>query len=299
MVKAGIGESFGRAAKVRGLSPQLEMFYRLRRSPLSMIGGLIILVYALAAIFAPFIAPYDPAEQHWGDQLSPPSKKFLLGTDWYGRDILSRIIYGSRISLTIGVIAVGVGALIGIPLGAIAGYAGGRVDEAVMRLMDIMLAFPSIILAIAIAATLGQSLHNLMIAVGIVFIPGYARITRGTTLSIKEQDFVEAAKAIGLTDRGIIAKHILPNCIPTIVVLMTLDMAVAILYGAGLSFLGLGAQEPTAEWGSMLAQGRRFLPEAWWASTFPGLAIMFAILGFNLLGDGLRDALDPRLRGLV
>jgi peptide/nickel transport system permease protein len=277
--------------------PSIELWGRLLRSKSAVIGLIIIAIIIAVALLAPYLAPHDPYDQHLLKRLSPPSKTHLLGTDGHGRDLLSRIIYGSRISLTIGLISIGIGLGIGVPLGLAAGY-GGRVwDDAIMRLIDIMLAFPGILLALAVVAILGPGLFNVMVAIGIWSIPMFTRIVRGSVLSLKEEDYIEGALAVGASKFRVGVRHLLPNCIAPIMVLASLRLATAILSAAALSFLGLGAQPPTPDWGAMLAEGRKYLRTAWWFATFPGLAIMFTVLGFNLLGDGLRDVLDPRLRG--
>ena len=259
-----------------------------------VIGGTLFLAIVLVAIFAPFIAPENPIEQNYGATLRPPSREHLMGTDNFGRDIFSRVVYGSRISLQVGVISVAIAAVIGIPLGLIAGYYGGLVDSVLMRLIDIMLAFPGILLAFVIVAVMGSSLTNLMIAIGIGSIPGFARLIRGSVLATRALSYVEAARVIGARDLRIVGKHILPNVASPIIVYGTLKVATAILAGASLSFLGLGVQRPTPEWGVMLADGRNFLQQQPWISAFPGLAIMVTTLAINLLGDGIRDLRDPR-----
>jgi len=263
----------------------------------SAILGLIVIAFVIiVAIFAPYIAPYGPNDQNLLKRLSAPNQEHLLGTDGLGRDILSRIIYGSRISLSVGAISVGVGVLVAIPLGLLAGYGGGLLDDIIMRIVDVMLSFPSILLALVVISILGPGLFNVMIAIGIWSIPLFTRMVRGEVLSTKEEVYIEAARSIGRSKFTIAIRHILPNCFAPIMVLATLRFASAILSAAALSFLGLGAQPPTADWGRMLSQGRQYLRTAWWFSTFPGLAIMFTVLGFNLLGDGLRDSFDPRMR---
>lgn len=284
------------SAKKRKTGPWYDVWRRLKRNKMAMFGLVIILLLVFTAIFADVIAPYGFDDQNLKDRLMAPGAKYLLGTDNFGRDILSRIIYGSRISLQVGFIAVGIAALVGGSLGAIAGYYGGKLDNFLMRIMDILLAIPSILLAISIVAALGPGLVNVMIAVGIGSIPSYARIVRASVLSIRDQEFVEAAKAVGANDFRIITKHILPNSLAPIIVQATLGVAGAILSAAGLSFIGLGIQPPTPEWGAMLSSGREYLRDHWHVATFPGLAIMITIFALNLLGDGLRDALDPRLK---
>lgn len=282
--------------KKKKSGPWRDVFNRLKRNKMAMFGLAIILLLIILALFADVIAPYGYDDQNLKDRLTPPNSQYLLGTDNFGRDILSRIIYGSRISLQVGFIAVGISAIIGGALGSIAGYYGGKLDNFVMRAMDILLAIPSILLAISIVAALGPGLQNVMIAVGIGSIPSYARIVRASVLSIRDQEFVEAARAVGANDFRIITKHILPNAMAPIIVQATLGVAGAILSAAGLSFIGLGIQPPTPEWGAMLSSGREYLRDNWYVATFPGLAIMITIFALNLLGDGLRDALDPRLK---
>jgi peptide/nickel transport system permease protein len=274
----------------------LEAGRRLLRSRSAVVGGALLLAMSLAILLAPALSPYDPIRTNQRDPLEPPSTAHLMGTDRFGRDILSRVLWGGRISLAVGVVSVSIAACSGIVLGLAAGYYGRRADAVIMRLTDLLLAFPGILLALAIIATLGSSLPNLMIAVGIAAIPEYIRITRGTVLSLVEQEYVLAARVVGCRDDAVIFKHILPNVTAPLIVLATLGTAGAIITGSALSFLGLGIRPPAPEWGNMLAEGREFLQYAWWVAFFPGLAIMVAVLAINLLGDGLRDALDPRLR---
>ncbi|WP_313756039.1 ABC transporter permease [Tissierella sp.] len=275
-----------------------EVWRRLRKNKMAMLGLTIIIILILLAAFADIIADYEEVaiKMNTAVRLQGPSKDHILGTDELGRDIFARMIHGARVSLKVGIIAVGIAIIIGGTLGAIAGFYGGKLDNIIMRIMDIFLAVPSILLAIAIVSALGTSMINLMIAVGISSIPNYARIVRASVLSIKDQEFIEAAKAIGAKDTRIILKHILPNSMAPVIVQGTLGVAGAILSTAGLSFIGLGIQKPAPEWGAMLSSGRPFLREAWHVTTFPGIAIMITILSLNLLGDGLRDALDPRLK---
>lgn len=284
------------AARERRQSRLGELWRRLRSNKGAVLGLAVILLLTLMAVFAPYLAPYDPNKMNSGPRLSPPSWEHPLGTDNFGRDQLSRIIYGARISLYVGFIAVGIGAVFGGFIGAIVGYYGGRIDNILMRLMDVLLAVPQIILAIAIVGALGANLLNLMIAVGVSQIPRYARIVRASALSVRGQEFVEAARAIGASDLRIISENILPNCMAPIIVQSTLGVAAAILSAAALSFLGLGIQPPTAEWGSMLSLGRQYMRNAPHLTFFPGLVIAMVVLALNLFGDGLRDALDPRLR---
>ncbi len=269
---------------------------RLLRNKLAIAGMVILVVFLLSALLASWIAPYDPLVQELVRRREPPSREHLLGIDEVGRDILSRVIFGARTSLQVGVGSVSFAIIIGALLGAVAGYLGGWVDNAVMRLMDIMLAFPSLLLAIAIVSILGPGLMNMLYAIAIVSIPIYARIVRASVLSVKEQDYILAARAIGVPPARTLFQNIMPNALTPLMVQGTLGIATAILDAAGLSFLGLGAQPPTPEWGAMLGQGRGSIFTAPHIVFFPGLAIMFTVLGFNLLGDGLRDALDPRLR---
>lgn len=273
-----------------------EVWRRLRRNRMAMFGLAIIMIIVFTAIFADVIAPYDYREQNLLRVADPPSREHLLGTDDLGRDILSRIIQGARVSLQVGFVAVSISLVFGGTLGALAGYYGGNLDNVVMRFMDVLLAIPSILLAIAIVSAFGGGLANVMIAVGIATIPVYARIVKASVISIKEQEFIEAARAIGATDLRIILKHILPNSMAPIIVQGTLGVAIAILSAAGLSFIGLGIEPPTPEWGAMLSSGRHLIRRAPHVATFPGIAIMITIFSLNLLGDGLRDALDPRLK---
>jgi peptide/nickel transport system permease protein len=228
--------------------------------------------------------------------MQPPSRAHPFGSDDVGRDILSRIIHGARISLSVGLIAVGIAGTLGVTLGLITGFYGGWLDDLILRGMDLLLAFPGILLALTIVAVLGPGLFNVMIAVGIADLPSFTRVTRGQTLSVREMDYVQGARAMGCSTARVLRRHVLPNVLPALIVLATLRVATAILTAAGLSFLGLGAQPPTPEWGAMLAMGRTFLRQAWWLTTFPGFAIMLTVMQINLLGDGLRDALDPKLR---
>lgn len=267
------------------------------KSKLAMAGLSIVILLIVVTAFAPWIAPHDPLKHNYIHLVESPSAQFPLGTDNYGRDILSRILYGAKYALLLGVTIVAIEGLIGITLGLLAGYYGRIVETIIMRITDIMLSIPAIVLALAIAGLLGGGLVNVIIAVGIVGWRGYTRLVRSEVLSIKEEFYVEAAKASGADTASIMLRHILPNISTTIIVYMSLSIPGAILWAAGLSFLGLGAQPPTPEWGAMLSDGRDFMRRAWWMTTFPGLAIMFTILGFNFLGDGLRDALDPKMSG--
>lgn len=279
--------------RFRGLQ---DIWIRMRRNKLAMVGLFIILALVIVAIFADQIAPYGFAEQNLQNQFAPPSAEHWFGTDDLGRDIFSRVIYGSRISLKVGFISVSISLVIGVAIGAITGFYGGRVDNILMRFIDILQSIPDILLAIAIMAALGPGLANLMIAVGIAAIPGYARLVRSSVLSIRDMEFVEAAKANGSSDFRIITKHIIPNCLAPIIVQATLGVAYAIINAAGLSFIGLGLEPPTPEWGAMLSGGRSYIRDAVHMTLFPGLAIVTTIFALNVLGDGLRDALDPKLK---
>lgn len=280
--------------------PRIKEFrfslYLFKKNRLAVAGLIIILAFIIIAIFAPWIAPYDPEETDFPNKKKPPSRKHLFGTDQVGRDILSRIFWGARIDLAIGIIIVGIGLIIGIALGATSGYMGGKVDEIIMRVTDVFLAFPFLILAMAVTAAFGMGLKNMMIALVLVSWPGYTRLVRGQALSVKENEYVEAARAVGASNSRIIFKHILPNCMAPITVRATMDLGVIILIAAGLGFIGVGAGPEVAEWGRMISDGRDYVFAYPWIPTFPGLAILIVVLGFNLLGDGLRDILDPRLR---
>jgi len=273
-----------------------EVLRRLRRNRAAIAGGIIVLLFVAVALLAPFIVPYPPNEGDLAKRLSPPSREHLLGTDPLGRDLLSRVIYGARISLQIQVVSVAIALVVGTMLGLLGGYYGGAIDHVIMRLMDILLAFPGIFLAISIIAVLGPGLVNLMLAAGIYSVPQFARIVRGSVLSLKEKEFVEAARAVGESDGSILFRYILPNSMAPIIIQTTLRMATVLLTASGLSFLGLGVQPPTAEWGAMLSNARAYLITAPHVATVPGLAIMLVVMGFNLFGDGLRDSLDPRLK---
>jgi len=275
---------------------RVEALSGLRKNKTAMMGLVLIVLLVVLALIGPWISPYNPLAPDPINRLKGPSWAHPFGTDSLGRDILSRVIYGSRISIIIGLIAVSISLLPGTILGLLSGFYGKRVDEPIMRFMDIMLAFPAILLAIFITAILGPSLLNTMIAVGIVYIPHYARIVRSSVLSLKEQLFVQAVRSLGGSNLRIIALHIFPNTIPPIIVYATLGMGTAVLQAAALGFLGLGAQPPTPEWGAMLSEGRQYIQNAPHVAAFPGFAIFTLVLGFNLFGDGLRDVLDPSLR---
>ncbi|CAM3272892.1 ABC transporter permease [Brevibacillus invocatus] len=271
----------------------LQVGKRLARNKTAMLGAVILFLFTIGCASAPLIAPYPIDQMNFKDRLMGPGATHLLGTDDFGRDIFSRLLYGGRISLLTGLITVTVASLIGVTLGIIAGYYR-KVELYIMQVMDIMLALPALLLAIAIIAVLGPGLTNAMIAIVIAVIPSYVRVVRASVLSIREKEYIEAVKALGIRDIVILTKHILPNILSPIIVLMTLQFGTSILAAAALSFLGLGAQPPIPEWGAMVYVGKAFLGQAWWMSIFPGLAIMLVVLGFNLLGDGLRDALDPK-----
>jgi peptide/nickel transport system permease protein len=277
-------------------SPMKMMTNRFKKNKRAMVGLWMVLVFIVVAVLAPLIAPYDPIEQNMQIMLEKPSLKHPFGTDEFGRDLFSRIIYGAQISLAIGTVGVLIAVIFGVALGTIAGYFGGWIDNIIMRIMDIFMAFPSFLLALAIVSVLGPGMVNVMIAIGIFSIPNFSRIARSSVISIKNKEFIEATRAMGGTDTRIIIKHLIPNSISPIIVLSTMRIATAIITAAGLSFLGMGAQPPTPEWGAMLSTGREYLRVAPHVSTIPGLAIMFLVLGFNMLGDGLRDALDPKMK---
>lgn len=278
--------------RIRGL------WSTLRRSKLALIGLGIITVLVIVAIVGPAIAPYDPNDLDVRNRSLPPSLTHPFGTDDRGRDVLSRVLYGARVSLQVAIIAVGISATLGVLMGAISGYWGGWVDEVIMRFTDVLFAFPAILLAIAIMGVLGPSVTNAMIAIGIVYTPIFARITRASVLVIRSEVFVEAAQASGASAPRIVTRHVMPNVLAPIIVETTLSLAFAILAEAALSFLGLGTPPPAPSWGRMLSEGRNYIQDAPWMGLFPGLAIVLSVIGFNFLGDGLRDALDPRLKGV-
>jgi peptide/nickel transport system permease protein len=274
----------------------LATFRRLRRSRTAMFGMTIACLVFLVAGLADVLAPYGYADMHPEHMLQAPSWQYWLGTDQMGRDVLSRVIYGSRISIYVGVVSTVFGALMGIPLGIIAAYYGGFVDNLIMRLVDIWVAFPNFLLALVISVILGPSVTNVVIALAIVRVPTQARVLRGTALSVKENDYIQAARALGVGDRRLLLRHILPNCMAPVIVLGTLEVATAIIVEAALSFLGLGTQPPTPSWGWDLRANVVFIEDNPWIAIFPGIAIFITVLAFNLFGDGLRDALDPRLK---
>jgi peptide/nickel transport system permease protein len=282
------------ARTAREDNPWARAWRRLRRRKGALVGLGIVLLFIALAVLAPWIAPYDPIATSWGLVRKPPSWAHWFGTDEVGRDVLSRIIWGARASMGAGVVSVGIAAGCGVPLGLLAGYAGGWIDAALSRLVDAMLAIPFLILAIALAAFLGPSLGNAMIAIGITATPVFVRLTRGQTLAAKVEDYIEAARAVGNPHWRIALRHVLPNIVPPLLIQVSLAIAGAIIAEAALSFLGLGQQPPAPSWGSMLNTAQRFIEQAPWMAIWPGLAIFAAVLSFNLLGDGLRDALDPR-----
>jgi peptide/nickel transport system permease protein len=283
------------AARLVGASNTRRALRQFFRNRPAVIGVVVVLVWVAIALLAPVIAPYDPIDQDVKNRLQAPSAVHWLGSDGLGRDVFSRVLYGGRISLPVAATVVVVAALFGTILGGLAGFVGTWLDEAAMRLVDMVLAFPSLILALAIAAALGPSIQNSMLALLIVWWPPYARLVRGQVLSLKNRDYVSAARALGLRDARILSRHVLPNAIGPILVLMTSDFGAAIIITAALSFLGVGAVPPTPEWGAMVSEGRELMAQ-WWIATFPGLAIFSVAMACNFIGDGLRDAIDPRLR---
>lgn len=273
-----------------------DSFSRLLRHRTGMIGAVIVAGLILTGLFGPYLAPYDPNEIDFNVRFAPPSLSHPMGADDFGRDILSRILVGARVSLQVGVIAVTLATVVGTMLGMVAGYSNRVVDEIIMRLMDVLFAFPAILLAIAILAALGKGVTNAMIAIGIVYTPIFARIARSSVLTIRNEEYVEAANAIGARRPRILWRHIFPNSLAPLIVEISLSLAFAILAEAALSFFGLGTQPPDASWGRMLSEGRAYFRQSIWLGVFPGLAIMLTVMGFNFLGDGLRDVLDPRMR---
>jgi ABC-type dipeptide/oligopeptide/nickel transport system permease subunit len=270
---------------------------RLLRDRSGLAGLILITIYLIAALAGAFsLTPYPPNEQHVQDLMQGPSAQYLMGTDMFGRDVFSRVVRGATNSLKVGLLSVAISSLIGIALGSVAGYIGGQFDNVTMRVMDIFFAFPAILLALVIVAALGPGMRNTILAISVVYMPIFARVARGPTLTVKAKEYVLAARSIGTRRSAILRKHILPNITAPLIVQVSLALSWAILTEAGLSFLGLGSQPPEPSWGNMLSESRTLLELAPWLAIFPGLAIMFAVLGFNLLGDGLRDLLDPRLR---
>ena len=275
---------------------QREFWGRLKRNRMAMSGLILVLVLFAVALLAPWLAPYDPSFINLKQVLMPPSPDHLLGTDTLGRDVLSRIIFGARISLLVGFVAVGIATLIGLFVGALAGYYGGWVDLGLMRLVDLMLCFPTLFLILAVIALLGPSIWNIMVVIGLTGWMGVARLVRAEFLSLREREFVTAARALGAGDTRLILRHMLPNALTPVMVSATLGVAGAILTESALSFLGLGVQPPTPSWGNILTAGKDNIEIAWWLSVFPGLAILFTVMSYNLLGEGIREAIDPRLK---
>ncbi len=290
--KAGLGQS------ARGESMAVLTWRELQRNAGALSGIVILVAIVLMAILAPVIAPYDPVALSPVDSSQGPSLQHWMGTDVLGRDIFSRVMFGARISLWLGLVSVGIASVLGLTLGLIAGYFGGWAETVIMRGADMMLAFPSFLLALTILFALGQSIINVMIAVGLASVPGYTRIVRGSVLTTRELEYVLAARTIGCSDGRLLRRHILPNVIAPVIVIASVGIAWAIITAASLSFLGMGVQPPTPEWGSMVNEGMRHLRRAWWISSFPALAIVVTVLAINLVGDGLRDALDPKLRNV-
>ena len=283
--------------------PPVSEFQRFRRvffgRPVVIAGFVVILILLFTAIFAPFISPYDPYDQDLRNSLQDPGLDHWLGTDPLGRDVLSRLIYGTRTSLQVGLISVGVATIIGMTLGLVAGYFGRWLEAIIMRIIDTLMAIPALVLAMVFAAMLGGGIKNVMLAIGIIMIPAYCRLMRGQVLSVKEADFVMMAQSMGSKNARIMFRHILPNCLPPLIVLITIHLGTAILAEAGLSFLGVGIESPGAAWGSMVSEGYPYLLRHPVLSFAPGLSVMVVVLAFNMIGDGLRDALDPRLRGTL
>ena len=277
------------------LTSRQKMMRRVLREPTTMFGLIMVAIFIFLAIFAPLLSPVDPIKQNISASLTPPSSEFWLGTDKLGRDIYSRILFGTRISLSVGLAVVFGAGSFGVLVGLVAGYVGGWVDEVIMRVTDIFFAFPSLILAMSIAGALGPSLVNALIAVGVVSWPIYARLIRGQVMILREQEFVVAAQAIGAPGTRIVLRHLLPNTLAPLLVQASFDMGGVILSVAGLSFIGFGAQPPTPEWGVMISEGRNYITTQWWLTAMPAAAILFLVAAFNLIGDGLRDLLDPRL----
>ena len=277
--------------------PGLDLLRKALRHGLVVSGGSIVLLLVLLAVFGRALAPFDPLMMDFTARFAPPSWTHPFGTDDFGRDLFSRVLYGARVSVQVAFIAVSLSGVVGVTLGVLAGYLGGWVDELIMRVMDVIFAFPAVLLAITVMAILGRGVENAMIAIAIVYAPIFARVTRGAVIAVRDREFVTAARALGQRQLRIMFAHVLPNALGPIIVQTSLSLAFAILAEAALSFFGLGTQPPDPSWGRMLAEGRGFLGQAPWMGIFPGLAIMLSVLGFNLLGDGLRDVLDPRWRG--
>ncbi len=290
VVLAGDGE------RARSTSLAREALTRLVKSPLAIIGGAIVLVFASTALFAPWLATHDPAHIVLTSRLQPPSGEHWLGTDDLGRDVYSRLVFGARVSLMVGIGVVFVRAVIGVLVGLVSGYYGGRIDAVLMRITDVFIAFPGILLALAIMAIWGTGLINVVIALSVVGWPQFARLVRAEVLSLRERDYVQAGRALGANAVRLVVTHVFPNVLPIIVVYASLNISAPIIAEAALSFLGLGIQPPEVSWGSMLSSAHRYMRVAWWLATFPGIAITLSVIGFNLFGDAVRDALDPRMR---
>ncbi len=284
-------------AEVPRSRPGLDLLRKALRHGSVLFGGGLILALALVALFGASLAPYDPMAMDFTARFAPPSWAHPFGTDDFGRDVFSRVLYGAAVSFQVAFIAVGISGVVGVALGLTAGYRGGWLDEVIMRAMDVLFAFPAVLLAITVMAILGRGVENAMIAIAIVYAPIFARVTRGAVISVRDREFVTAARALGQSQVRIMLRHVLPNALGPIIVQTSLSLAFAILAEAALSFFGLGTQPPDPSWGRMLSEGRGFLQQAPWMGIFPGLAIMVSVLGFNTLGDGLRDVLDPRFRG--
>ncbi len=272
------------------------IFRRLSRHQTALVGLAILSAFVIATALAPLLLPGDPSEANLEQVLQRPSSAHLLGTDQLGRDLLMRIVYGARVSFLIGVLAVALSATIGVPVGLASGYYGGTIDIGVQRFVDLLLAFPSFLLALTLISVLGVGIINVVVAVGVGTVPIYIRLVRGVALSLRQQTYVEAAQALGAAEGRVIRRHVLPNCLAPLIVQSTLQLGTAILAAAGLGYLGLGVRPPTPEWGTMLGEGQTYLLSSWYIATFPGIAIFLAVMAFNLLGDGLRDALDPRMK---
>ena len=286
----------GPEGQVRSTSLAREALARLIKSPLAILGATIVFVFAFTAIFAPWLATHDPALIVLANRLQPPSPQHWLGTDDLGRDVFSRLVYGARVSLMVGIGVVAIRALIGVLVGLVSGYAGGAVDALLMRITDVFIAFPGILLALAIMAIWGTGLINVVIALSVVGWPQFARLVRAEVLSLRERDYVQAGRALGGNAVRLVSRHVFPNVLPIIVVYTSLNISAPIIAEAALSFLGLGIQPPEVSWGSMLSSAHRYMRVAWWLATFPGIAITVSVIGFNLFGDAVRDALDPRMR---
>ncbi len=294
MSDAALSPTTAKQTIAEGRHPVADFLRRFVRHRLAMVGFVIVLLLVVVGIFGRMLAPYDPLGMDFGALFASPSWAHPFGTDEFGRDIFSRVLYGARISLQVAFIAVGISGTAGVLLGLLAGYLGGWIDELVMRFMDVLFAFPAVLLAITIMAILGRGVGNAMVAIAIVYVPIFARVTRGAVISVRGREFVTAARALGKGQIGIMLRHVLPNALGPIIVQTSLSLAFAILAEAALSFFGLGTQPPDPSWGRMLSEGRSFLRQAPWMGIFPGIAIMISVMGFNFLGDGLRDLLDPR-----